>query len=282
VQADSHLEALNAPFTQNNFLFLNLQRPAIFGNVDVRRALAYAIDRKAMVQQLYGAQAHVSDSPILPISWAYKRDIRVYDYNLELANSTLDTAGWKLNPEGVREKNGSLLRFGLLVANDDNQIAIGKQITDNLKAVGVLVEMQVAPTFQQFNDALTKHEYDGVLLGVQGVLNDPDVFQNWHSSEAGANGLNFADWRNDAADQLLEQARTTLDQEERRKTYDQWQTMWANDLPSIPLFYSNYTYAISNRVGGVSRDSLKVMNTPSDRFKNLFQRYVLTNTRFNT
>lgn len=282
VQADTHLEALNAPFTQNNFLFLNLQRTAVFGNVDVRRALAYAIDRKAMVQQLYGSQAHVSDSPILPISWAYKRDIRVYDYNPELANSTLDTAGWKLNPEGVREKDGRLLRFGLLVANDDNQIAIGKQITDNLKAVGVLAEVQVAPTFQQFNDALTKHEYDGVLLGVQGVLNDPDVFQNWHSSEAGASGLNFAGWRNDAADQLLEHARTTLDQEERRKTYDLWQTTWASDLPSIPLFYSNYTYAISSRVGGVSRDSLKVMNAPSDRFKDLFKRYVLTNTRFNT
>lgn len=283
VKADKSLDALSAPFTQNNFLFLNLQGAAVFGTVDVRKALAYAIDRKAIVQQqLNGSGAAVSDSPMLPFSWAYKKDIQVYDYNPELAKSTLDTSGWKVNAQGVRENNGKLLRFSLLVTNSDDQIAIGKQIADNLSAVGVVATLQVAPTFQQFNDLIIKHEYDAVLLGVQGVLNDPDVFQNWHSSEAGVNGLNFSSWRNDAADQLLEKARTSLNEGLRRDYYDQWQKIWAAELPSIPLYYSNYNYAISNRVGGIEPGSLKVINAPSDRFKDIFHRYVLTNTKFNT
>ncbi len=273
---------INAPRARNTFLFLNLQRTALFGQKEVRQALSYAINKPGLVDQALGGQAEISSSPILASSWAYKRDITTYNFDRAKAEKLLEEAGWKVNRNGIRERNGQPLIFQLLTDDTLDKRTVASQIAENLRNVQIVVKIDMATSRSELDNNLKASNYDALLFTVEGALNDPDQYSNWHSSyaEAGDNHLNLANWKLDRADRLLETARTMTDQPERAKLYNQWQTIWADELPSIPLYSSTYSYVISNRVGGVQHDNLKVINLASDRFKDIASRHIFTSTRF--
>ena len=102
-------------------------------------------------------------------------------------------------------------------------------------------------------------------------VGDPDPFPQWHSSQIDGSGQNYAGWQNAEADALMEQARQTTDENERRALYAQYQAIFAEELPSLPLFHPLYTYGVSTRVHNVQIGSL---NTPSERFGNFPAWYI--------
>jgi peptide/nickel transport system substrate-binding protein len=234
-----NIHEITTPRSRNTFLFLNLQRTALFGQKEVRQALAYAIDKPALVANALHGQAVVSSSPILATSWAYKKDINPYSFDLKKANKLLDDAGWKINRDGIREKDNQTLVFRMLIDDTADKRAVASQIAENLKAIQVVAQIETAPSPADLDASLRSSNYDATLLTVESVLNDPDPYGNWHSSfaEAGDQHTNFANWKLDRADQLLEQARAVVKQDERAKLYLQWQELWAEELPSIPLYY---------------------------------------------
>ncbi|MDB5079383.1 MAG: hypothetical protein JWP00_1307 [Chloroflexi bacterium] len=277
-----NINEISTPRSRNTFLFLNLQRSALFSQKEVRQALAYAINKQNLVEKALNGQAVVSSSPILATSWAYNKDINPYTFDLQKANKLLDDAGWKINRDGIRERNNQRLVFRMLIDDTADKRAAASQIAENLKAIQVVAQVETAPSPSDLDTSLKSSGYDATLLTIESVLNDPDPFGNWHSSftEPGGQHTNFANWKLDRADQLLEQARAVVKEDERKKLYLQWQQVWADELPSIPLYYSTYKYVVSNRVGGVQGQNLKVLNVASDRLKDITSRYIFTSTRF--
>ena len=275
---------IKAPRSLNTFLFLNLQRNALFGQKEVRQALAYAINRPALVEKALAGQGQPSYAPILPTSWAYKADLNQYAFDPARAKKMLDDAGWKVIRNGVRERNGQQLVFKILVDSTSNKQAVADQLAENLKAIDVFVSKDTAPSVKDYATALNASNYDAVLVTTQGELNDPDPYKTWHSSYAtdGNDHFNYANWKLDTADQLLEKARGTVEQAKRRDLYNQWQTLWADELPSIPLYYDTYNYLVSNRVYGVDQQDFKVINQPSDRLKDISSRYIFFSTKFSS
>jgi peptide/nickel transport system substrate-binding protein len=258
-------------------LFLNLSRANLFGQKQVRQAIAHAINRRELIGTVLEGQANMSNSPILPFSWAYKNDIKQYEYNPVQARKLLDEAGWKPNIDGVRQKEDQTLTFDLLVLGEQEEVA--RKMAVYLKEIGIVAAVRRSSGPVEFLNDLNRRNYDAILIGVQGVINDPDVYQNWHSSQADT-GLNYSGWKNDRMDQNLERARQNLNEGERRVLYNAWQEVWADELPSIPLYYQTYTFAVSNSVGGIRPEQIRVANQPSDRFKDIISRYVQTATRF--
>lgn len=277
-----NINEISAPRSRNTFLFLNLQRTALFGQKEVRQALDYALDKQALVDKALNGQGLVSSSPILPTSWAYKKDINTYSLNLQKANKLLDDVGWKINRDGIRERNNQTLVFRMLIDGTADKRAVAAQIAENLKAVQVVAQIETAPSPADLDAALKLSSYDATLLTVESVLNDPDPYGNWHSTFAqpGDQHTNFSNWKVDRADQLLEQARQSVKEDDRKKIYNDWQQLWSDELPSIPLYYSTYSYVVSNRVGGVQGQNLKVLNVASDRLLDITSRYIFTSTRF--
>jgi peptide/nickel transport system substrate-binding protein len=278
LDGDKNTQEYTAPYAPNTFLFLNLQRTELFGQKEVRQAISYAIDKKGLVEREFAGQATVTDSPIPPYLWAYKPDIQKYNFAPAQARKILDEAGWKVNSDGVRQKDGRSLIMTILT--DADRQAVAFDIADYLRGIGIVALVRVAPSPRDLENDIASRNYDALLTAAQGAINDPDIYPYWHSSQTGPQGFNFSGWRNDRADQLLEKARRSLNQGERQQLYNQWQDMWAAELPSIPLYYRTYTYAISNRVGRLTNDQLKLMYDSSDRLKDIPFRYVLTNTKF--
>jgi peptide/nickel transport system substrate-binding protein len=101
---------------------------------------------------------------------------------------------------------------------------------------------------------------------------DPDPYPFWAQAEL-KSGQNFAEWDNRSASEFLEQARMTVDLSERIRLYRNFQVLFMRELPSLPLFYPVYTYALTKDIKGVSFGPLL---EPSDRFNNVQTWYILS------
>jgi peptide/nickel transport system substrate-binding protein len=102
---------------------------------------------------------------------------------------------------------------------------------------------------------------------------DPDPYALWHSSQTAPNGLNVSGFANRRADDLMERARRAVDQGERTRYYAEFQSLFGEEVPSLPLYYPTYDFAVSRKIKGVVPG---VMASPADRFRNVVDWYALT------
>jgi peptide/nickel transport system substrate-binding protein len=254
-------------------ILLNLANPntPFLQDKAVRQALLYALDREAVVRDVLAGQGVVADSLLMPENWAYNADVTRYSYRPDDAMRLLDEAGWvDGNGDGVREKDGQPLRFVLLVRDDNLHRAIGEKLAANWAAVGVAAEVTPVSFAGMVSDFLAPRTFEVALTNWDQV-GDPDPYTQWHSSQATGNGQNYAGWQNADADALMEQARRTTDSEQRKALYQQFQAIFADELPALPLYYPVYTYGVSRRVNNVQIGSI---NDPSERFRSFADWYI--------
>ena len=75
------------------YMAFNLRDP-ILKQVQVRQALAYAIDRRPLIEHLMGGFARLANSVLPPESWAYNGNVPAYNHDPERARQLLDRAGY--------------------------------------------------------------------------------------------------------------------------------------------------------------------------------------------
>lgn len=251
----------------NNFvvLYLNWRSP-FFTDVRVREAIASAIDRQRLVKDILAGRGVLVDSPITPGSWAYDISLQPHGYDPERARQLLEEAGWTLNGAGIREKEGTELRFTLLTNNDSARLALGTEIARMLKEVGVAADLSAQGGATLYQDFLLTHQYAAALFGFASGP-DPDPYPAWHSSQVngGSNITFFVDQR---ADELLEEARRASDPVRRIELYGEFQQIFSAQFPSIILFYPTTLYILPPDLQGVE---LGVMFSPASRFANVWQ-----------
>jgi peptide/nickel transport system substrate-binding protein len=95
-----------------------------------------------------------------------------------------------------------------------------------------------------------KGRFDAVILGWN-ILQDPDIYDVWHSSKAVAGGLNFVHYRNAELDDLLEKGRRTLDQGRRTAIYRRVQEILHEDQPYCFLYIPMSLPILQARIQGV-------------------------------
>ncbi|MCB9078424.1 MAG: peptide ABC transporter substrate-binding protein [Anaerolineaceae bacterium] len=271
-----NLETLNlytALLSGYYIVYLNLQDPEtapFFQEVEVRQALAYGLEREAIIRQALNGQALVANGPILPWSWAYDPNQPKLDYSPDLATSLLDQAGWiDADGDGVREKEGAPLAFTLLTNEDPAKIAVARALSQQWQQIGVAVTVE--PAGHGLGEQLDQRDYQAALAEVL-LAGDPDPYPFWHQTQV-EDGQNYPGWNNTDASVLLEQARTIQDQGHRNDFYFEFQRIFATEVPSIVLFYPTYTYGVSQEIHGVQLPNL---SNPSDRFRTVTDWYTLT------
>jgi peptide/nickel transport system substrate-binding protein len=262
-----------APSSSGTFLLLNNQL-SIFKDKAVRQALAYALNRPKLVELAVGGLGVVSDSPIVPKSWAYDPSVETYKYNVDTAKKLLDDAGWKLNADGIRERNGEKLAFILITNNEDQRrIQLAQEVAAQWKVIGVQVEPQAAGYTGLVRDFLVPRKFEAAIFGLD-LGYDPDAFSLWHSSQiANETGLNFAGYSNVRVDELLELGRRPPDRNKRLEYYKEFQKIFVEDIPSIPIYYRVYTFAVDRKIRNVQPPLIYEV---SDRFENITGWYMRT------
>ncbi len=230
------------------YLGFNLE-DQILKNVKVRQAIAYAIDRQAIIKHLMKGQASPATGLLSPANWAYESDVNIYDYDVEKAKVLLDEAGY---PDS--DGDGPEPRFKIVYKTSTNalRIRIGEVLQDQLKKAGI--EVSEIQTFEwaKFYEDIKSGNFQMYTLRWVGIT-EPDIFHSiFHSSMVPPEGRNRGRYRNPKIDELTEKGRLTVDVEERKKIYGDIQKILAEELPYIFLWYPHNIVVMNKRVQGFS------------------------------
>ena len=223
-------------------------KAAIFGDVQVRRALLTALDRKTVAQKVYFGLAAPADSSVSGAQWVHSTPKTQYPYNLAKAEQMLDQAGWVKGSDGIRAKNGVRMEWELRT-NTGNKVreTLITVLADQWKQIGANVTTNPVQFPQLVTQLSQTREFEMILLGISEGL-DPDSTQLWSSKSIGGGALNGAAYKNPTVDNLLDQAVVTLDREKRKGLYQQIQEALMEDLPAPLVTYPKAVWGISKRV----------------------------------
>lgn len=241
-------------------LLFNQVGDAATSSLEVRQALAYALDRQALVDQVLSGQGILFEGPYLPSSWAYNpAQLTAYSYDPITATARLDAAGWTLSEgQTIRQNGETLLTIRLLTLDAEPYLSLAAAIQEQWTAVNVSTTIS---TTTNLREALATGQFDVALVDITPTA-DPDLYDFW-SQEAMVRGQNYAQWNNRRASEALESARQVWSEAERRPYYDAFLRLFDASLPALTLFQHTSTYALS---GSVNDADIGYLSTPRDRY----------------
>ena len=234
-----NLDTLDSPGTVYQYVAFNMKDPA-FADVRVRKAVAYAIDREAIIKYLWREQARPATG-VIPIgNWCYAPDVETYPYNPERARELLREAG----------KSG--LTFGFKASTDETQRALGAVFQQQLKEVGIQMTIQTNEP-ATFSADIEKGNFQTYTRRWIGGNNDPDIFNLiFNSMMTPPNGANRGFYVNLRVDELIHIGQMETDVEKRKAAYQEIQKIVAEELPYVSLFYANNVAVYNKRIQGMT------------------------------
>jgi len=210
-----------------------------FDDVRVRQAIAYAVEKDAIISGVYNNVGSKTDSALSPKVFGFHPSLRGYDYDLNKAKQLLGEAGY---PNG----------FKTTIITDDRKerINVAEVIQSQLKGIGVDVEVKVME-YGAYLDMTAKGRHDMFIGGWGNATGDADYnqFNVFHSSSQGDTG-NHAFYANPQVDQLIEQGRKEKDLEKRKQIYAKAQEIELAEVPVIPIRTIDHVAAVSKNVQG--------------------------------
>lgn len=236
-------------------------------DVRVRQALAYALNRQAMIDDLLGGKVKPLNSWILPDQRAFyagDEQLTRYAYAPDKARALLDEAGLSDGDgDGIRETAESQpLTLTLLTTDTPLRTALAERISTDLRAVGIQVERDVQPIEQFYSPTgpLYRRTFQLALFAwIAGA--DPNGLPLWSCNavpiqENSYTGNNFSGWCFEAAEWPLRRATSTLDVRRRAQDYLKHQQLWTQEVPVIPLFQRPLAVLTAPQISGVVPDPL--------------------------
>lgn len=170
------------------------------------------------------------------------------------------------------EKSSDVLEFKLTTIEQPHLIRLAQALKEQLREIGVKVTIEYWSAAELENEVINPRNYEALLLGqVLGSIPDPLPF--WHSSRKREPGVNLALYENEEADEFLEQARATLDPEERQILLEKFQNLINDDCPAIFLYQLDYVHFISKDIQGYEINKIV---TPAKRFSTVVDWYLRT------
>ncbi|GAB4437902.1 MAG: peptide-binding protein [bacterium] len=224
----------------------------LFKDIRVRRAIAYAIDKKELIKGVLLGLGVEATGPYKPDMPWYNGNVERFDYNPEKAKKLLTEAGYKdSDGDGILEKDGKPLRFTVLTnQGNDARVKTAEIIQRKLKEVGIDMKILVLEWATFIKEFVNKRRFDALILGWT-IPQDPDLYDIWHSSKMDARGLNHYSYSNPEVDKLLELGRKTVDDKKRKEIYFEVQERIASDVPCVFLYIPYALPVVHKRFIGV-------------------------------
>jgi len=233
----------------------NLGRPLFAHDLMLRRALATAIDRRAIVAKVLHGLGTLTDTDESPlIGQAYDPNTMHYSFDPAKARAMLDADGWKMGPNGIRVKDGVPLHFQ--IATEAESAAFREMevlVQGYWHAVGADVEVKNSPTTLMFDNTsigiLQGGHYDTALFAWYAAA-DPDDSAIYSGDNVPPRGQNNMRWNDPRATAAMNDALQTLDWPRRKRDYFIVQEEFAKDMPSIVIDFRKEPIAQNSDLKG--------------------------------
>lgn len=236
--------------------FFNLKSQTL-SDIKVRQALAYSIDRQAIIDQDLSGEAAVSYYPIPAGFIGFNSNATKYQTDINKAKALIEQTG--IGRANIR----------IVTLKSPVYEKVANSLADYWKALGLNPEIITADSVQLQQNYIRSRNYDILLYG-QNLGLDSDVYSFWHSSQVSDPGLNVSSYKNSEVDQLLESGRLAKDISYKASRYSAFVEKWANDIPAVIIYSPYYNYAQSELVKGFEA---KKIAEPSNWFYNIYDWY---------
>lgn len=261
-QAMDNIQIANYLGNGYTFMCFNTTRTQL-SDAKVRQALMYALDRESFIEVQYGeGLASVGMAPISPASWAFPdvSELNAYKFDMAKAAELMDEAGWKMEADGFRYKDGQKFSVNWLVYTDSAWPGtLSGMAADTWKQLGVDLTIEL----MDFNTVAARtmdaepgaKDFDIYTMGFSlsidpdptGALFDDDAFV--------AGGFNASGYKNAAAMDLVRKGKAEFDTAKRAEIYKEWAKIMNAEIPHVIIAYRSEIWGINNRVEGMSIDT---------------------------
>ena len=278
VQAAPQLATYPYKGSAYGYLGFNLAAPGdstkphpLFGDRDVRRALAMAVDRQRLLRNVFDDFAKVPPGPVSQLTWIWDPETRALPHDSVQAARLLTRLGWiDSDSDGVRDRAGQKLAFRILVPTTS---AIRRQyarlLQEQFRTIGAEVELDEVD-LGLFSERTRAGRFDAVLYTwVTDPTPSSGIPQTW--TQAGLGRSNHGRYVNPAFDRLVDRAVAATNRAEARRTWRAAIELLNQDAPAIFLFAPDAVAAVHRRITDVTirPDSwlalLRTWRIPADR-----------------
>lgn len=261
VEKSDRLEQIASPSFKYTYLAFNLEHP-ILKDERVRRAIAFGIDREAIIKYKFRDTARLSTGMLAPDHWAYEPDVERFDFDPERARALLDEAGYKADQNGVR------FQLEFKVSASKFRRALAELMAHQLGEIGIEVRVRSYEWGTFFHDIRSRN-FDMTTLQWPSVL-EPSLYRwifhsdNIPSQDNRAAGANRGAYRNARVDELLVAGDSESDPQARRAIYGEVQQILARELPYVSLWHED-------NIAVIRKGVQQYYTTPNARFDGLKQ-----------
>lgn len=243
IKKDTNVQMLEQAGLNVGYLAYNTTKKP-FDDVRVRKAINMAINKQAIIDAVYLSAGVAAKNPIPPTMWSYNDTIKDDPYNPDAAKKLLADAGF---PNGMET---DLWAMPVQRPYNPNARRIAELMQADLAKIGVKAEIK---TFEwgEYRKRLQAGEHQMGMLGWTGDNGDPDNFLHTLlgcASASQASGSNIAKFCHKPFDELVVKAKTTTDQAERTKLYEQAQVIFKEQAPWFTIAHAVQLKPMSKKV----------------------------------
>jgi peptide/nickel transport system substrate-binding protein len=222
----------------------------LFSDVLVRKALTYAINRKAILEGFLNNNGQLATGPVSPVfSEAIDTSLTPLPYDPSKAKTLLAQAGWK-NIGGTLTKNGIKFSFTLYYPSGNPLRTFAASIIkNNLSQIGIDVKTEALEPGVFFNK-MYQREFNAWMAGWSVAL-PLDLKPLWYSSVPGGE-FNLVTYQNKKLDNLLDEIETTKSNKLKNINYKKIQQILYNDNPTTFLYWTNIIVVYNKRIHNVN------------------------------
>jgi len=214
-------------------------------DINVRRACNMAIDREEII---HTCKADICEPMVgaLPSSyeWYWDGADNYYPYDPEKAGQLLEESGYIMKEDGFRYKDGQKLSFNILFGTKEDQM-IASMLQAQFKKIGIDVVADMSH-YNDFWDYINTNDFDALVMEL--ILNTPEDMLYEYMSSKHLPYPNRQSYSDPQTDEWLEQARVTMDREERQALYDKIQEKAMETAMWIPVYNTKGFIVYNSRV----------------------------------
>jgi peptide/nickel transport system substrate-binding protein len=223
----------------------------------LRQAIAYSIDRDAIIKALFQGHAGKMDFPVALQSFAYPKsgEVPTYNYDPAKAKQILKDAGYKQGPDGKwLGKDGKPMKLTLSYPKGNpTREKAAPMYVDFMQKIGLDVTLNPPKDFASYFADIKNGNFQMYLIGSDFTTVDPDQTGQWGEHDP----ANYNRWVNKESDRLVADSisEKAFDINYRRNAMIQWEKVFSEDLPEFVLYNEHDSYYWNKRLHGVKEDN---------------------------